>query len=320
MQSIEAVHRSLFKSGRVPYRTRIVTDSESPVHRRLVQIEGGFLEAHDAEAPEGRPVVCAAHPADTYVPGTARLLRRLSGARVVCINPRGLGNSSPGQPDPLDAMVANIDRVRTCLGIEKWVFWGISGGGWLAQLYGREYPDALLGMIIESCCASFRDRVRDPACIMSPRYPAWRATLVRHKLLTQEPDDGLPLDRTDGPPDDETLESVWHPVPGVGLVLGGPGRHASFVLPEGFPDSELMRQAQLAFLKFDSRPWLSDLRMPALILAGTEDPVAPFAHSKMLHERLIHSSLVAVEGAGHNPAVQGQEVAVQAVRSFLQAM
>jgi pimeloyl-ACP methyl ester carboxylesterase len=298
------------------YHTRIVTHADSPVRQHLVHVDGVVLEIYDAEAPAGGPVVCAAHPADAYVSETARLLRRLSGARVVCVNARGLGNSSPGNPDSIESMVTDIDRVRTWLGLESWVFWGVSGGGWLAQSYARAFPGATRGLVLESSCACLRERVSDPGCIMSPRHPAWRTALAERGLLQLEPSPSGAGVRTNlhvG----ETSTGNWVAIAGVGNVLLDSEQLATLVLPEGLPASERLRRVQVTFLEFDSRAWLSALRTPALVLAGTEDPVAPLSHSRALHLRLQQSSFVAIEGAGHNPAVQGLSAAVEPLRRFL---
>jgi pimeloyl-ACP methyl ester carboxylesterase len=147
-------------------------------------------------------------------------------------------------------MVTDLDRVRTWLALESWVFWGI------------------------------------------PAVAGARAV----------------------------VRTNWQVIAGVGSILLGPEQEATLVLPEGVPDSARMRRAQAAFLKFDSRSWLSSLRIQALVLAGMQDPVAPVTHSKALHERLSGSSFVAIKGANHNPAVQGHEAAVESIRHFLRGL
>ena len=65
-----------------------------------------------------RALICAAHPADVYEEGTAQLLEAASGARVVCVNPRG---------HTLEEMVDEVEAERRRRGLGPWVFWGMSG-------------------------------------------------------------------------------------------------------------------------------------------------------------------------------------------------
>src|SRR5262245_15685620 len=91
-----------------------------------VEIEG-FLGGDRA----GKRTVGAAHPADDFGPATVELLAGVTCAQVACVNPRGLNGPLPS----LDNMVDRVEALRQSLGIGPWIFWGMSGGGWLAQIY-----------------------------------------------------------------------------------------------------------------------------------------------------------------------------------------
>jgi pimeloyl-ACP methyl ester carboxylesterase len=242
-------------------------------------------------------IVCAAHPAEPLGEGAADLLSAASGARAVCLSPRGPG---------LEEMVEEIDTARRELGLDRWVFWGMSGGGWLAQIYARRHPEALAGIIVEGACACFRERLADPACVLSPFFPAWRPTLESAGLLDPE------SHREPSPADD----SEWIEVPGVGSVfrrLNGPA-----LLVSPMPVSEGMRKVMPELWKFDSREWLSSIRFPTLVLSGTADLVVPIAHARAVHEAIPGSRWVPVEGAGHVPVAEKRPEVSEAVRSFLE--
>jgi pimeloyl-ACP methyl ester carboxylesterase len=122
----------------------------------------------------------------------------------------------------------------------------------------------------------------------------------------------------------------WHPSNlarhGVGALalwsfLGGrvhtsvyrAGRMASLPTQLGFQFSrELLRRylerprahivayrnkAELS-LRFDARPWLNTLEMPAFVLTGTWDPVVPASAGRELARRLPHAALHTLRG-GH---------------------
>jgi pimeloyl-ACP methyl ester carboxylesterase len=44
---------------------------------------------------------------------------------------------------------------------------------------------------------------------------------------------------------------------------------------------------------------LDEIAAPALIIHGTDDPVLPFAHGQALHAALRGSTLLAMDGVGH---------------------
>ncbi|MEM7585669.1 MAG: alpha/beta hydrolase [Acidobacteriota bacterium] len=255
-------------------------------------------------ATAGAPTICAAHPAEAYTAESAHLLSRLAGTPVVCVNSRGLGGSS-GELGSMASMARDLDRVRRHLGLERWCLWGISGGGWLAQLYARHFRDATRGMILESACACYRQRAADPDCLMSPANPAWRTALEDQGIHAEPPKTG-PVPEG----------STWRTVEGVGHVLVS-GEAALLVLPEGMPATPLVQRAHRRFLDFDARPWLAELDVPTLTLGSTEDPVAPFAYVRSLHAGLPSSTLLTLEGASHVPTLQGVKRARQAVREFV---
>jgi pimeloyl-ACP methyl ester carboxylesterase len=69
-------------------------------------------------------------------------------------------------------MVEHIESARRALDRGPWSFWGMSGGGWLAQIYAHRYPEALHAIVVESACPCFRERLADPGCVLSPYFPA----------------------------------------------------------------------------------------------------------------------------------------------------
>jgi pimeloyl-ACP methyl ester carboxylesterase len=155
----------------------MTTNPEPLPVERYLHLRGATLEVFQGSATSGGTVVAAAHPASAYGDGTVRLLADTAQKGLVCINPRGIGASSPVQSPSLEETVDDIEAVRAQFGLNRWVFWGMSGGGWLAQIYGHRHPAALAGMIIESACVCFRERLADPACALSPFFPAWQEKL-----------------------------------------------------------------------------------------------------------------------------------------------
>jgi pimeloyl-ACP methyl ester carboxylesterase len=135
-------------------------DLKTPVERRLMEISTGVLEVFlGGPMDAGEPILCAAHPAGVFAESAA-----------VCINPRGIGQSSAPPSGKrsytLESMVDDLEAVRRKLGVQAWVFWGMSGGGGLGLAYALQRPDALRGLIVEGVCSCFRLRLADPQCIL----------------------------------------------------------------------------------------------------------------------------------------------------------
>jgi len=121
--------------------------------RQMVQVDGAELDVlvggHDESA---AATVCTAHPTES-MDRALGLLADITQARVVCVNPRGVGGSSPpaGPPDSvLECMVDDLETVRLAIGVDRWVIWGMSGGSMIAQVYAHRHPHALAGLILDT--------------------------------------------------------------------------------------------------------------------------------------------------------------------------
>jgi pimeloyl-ACP methyl ester carboxylesterase len=278
------------------------TTTTAALTTSLITIGDVALEVIRSErGGEAGPTVLAAHPADDFGVATVSLLASAAGAPVVGVNPRGNGASSPGL-QTLEQMADDIEAVRQRLGLGKLVFWGMSGGGWIGLALAHRHPQAVAGLMLESACACFRARAADPACLLSPLHPSWRPALEARGLIAPGAHDQAPA------------ATEWLEVEGVGAVIRHRGGPALLVSP--FPISARMQAVMPALLSFDARPWLARLRMPALVMWGTDDPVVPRAHAQALALGLA-APLTSIAGGGHVPVAQGHPDGAAAVRAFL---
>lgn len=243
-------------------------------------------------------MICAAHPVDRFAEETAQLLSQAARASVTCVSPR---------PGSLEAMVDDLEEARRGYGIERWLFWGMSGGGWLAQRYAHRYPGSLTGIIVESADACFRARLTDPTCVLSPAHPLWRAGLEAAGLF----DDGAHADAA--PLDD--VEWVRATDAEILRRRGGP---ALMVAPGGVSDA--MRAAIPAFWTFDARPWLASIALPTLVIAGERDPIVPARHVRAVADAIQGARYVEIAGAGHVPTSERRAEAADAVRELVREL
>ncbi len=71
--------------------------------------------------------------------------------RIVLFDQRGCGRSTPHadlRENGTWELVADIERIRTYLGIEKWLVFGGSWGSTLALAYAEQHPDAVRALVL----------------------------------------------------------------------------------------------------------------------------------------------------------------------------
>jgi pimeloyl-ACP methyl ester carboxylesterase len=275
--------------------------------RQPIDIGGALIDVTLPAAHDGL-LIATAHPADALDQATAALLGAAAGKGVVCVNPRGLGRSSPRPAvgrGTLEEMTDEIESARQRLGLPPWVFWGMSGGGWLGQIYAQRHPRALAGLILESICPCFRLRLADPDCLLSPFHPAWREKLAAAGLIA----DGSHAQVGD------PMQTEWTEVAELGAVFRRRNGPALLVAP--FPIAAEMRAVMPALWVVDTRAGLPRLRLPTLVLCGSADPVVPVAHARALQEAIPDARLVVIEGGGHVPVSERRPEVAEAVARFL---
>lgn len=118
---------------------------------RLDVGDGHELYVEECGNPDGLPAVflhggpgggCDAGDRRFFDPG---------GYRVVLFDQRGAGRSTPFaglEANTTPHLVADIERIRECLGIEKWLVFGGSWGSTLSLCYAEAHPERVLGLVL----------------------------------------------------------------------------------------------------------------------------------------------------------------------------
>lgn len=108
--------------------------------------------------PKGRPAVCLhGGPGATSTPGRRRSFDP-SAYNIVQFDQRGAGRSTPHAGDlatdlttnTTHHLVADMEKIREHLGIDRWLVWGASWGTALALAYAERYPERVTEIVLVS--------------------------------------------------------------------------------------------------------------------------------------------------------------------------
>ncbi|CAB3683585.1 alpha/beta fold hydrolase [Paraburkholderia rhynchosiae] len=130
-----------------------------------------------AGAADGVPVVVLhGGPGSGSQPDATRLFD-LTRFRIVLIDQRGTGRSTPGgsvRRNRTDRLIEDIEAVRMRLGVERW---GVLGGSWgaaLALAYAGRHPQSVTGVVLRGLFLTSMREVRGLFVASRKRAPgAW---------------------------------------------------------------------------------------------------------------------------------------------------
>ena len=134
--------------------------------------ESGMLETGDGNrvywevcgSPSGKPaVVLHGGPGSGCTPGWRRYFDPAA-YRIVLFDQRGCGRSTPHASDPSVGLesqttahqIADIEMLRTELGIERWLVLGGSWGSELGLAYAEQHPGSVSEMVLFSVATATR--------------------------------------------------------------------------------------------------------------------------------------------------------------------
>jgi proline iminopeptidase len=286
---------------------------ETTFERRMVDVDGATIEAFLGGS--GEPVVCRSHPFSQMrvdPPPEWSDWGWIGGpGRLVCVNARGVGGSSGTQPSDFTfrRQVDDLEAVRERLGIDRWVFWGESGGGAIALLYALAYPESLLGVVAAQVAPSGRRLADDRRCSFSPNDPA-----NRHVIASASPLARHPAILRDLRP--ELASAEWLLLREGFWVLTAAGRPLA-VCPSGDLRVQAMWEDFVTAFEVEDR--LPRIRVPTLVVAGGQDPIVPLAHTELLRDKIPRAEYAVLPESGHgfDPASAEGTAYRATVRRFL---
>ncbi|MGY4831039.1 alpha/beta fold hydrolase [Sphaerotilaceae bacterium SBD11-9] len=243
--------------------------------------------------------------------GSSPLLRRFFDPRryrTVSPDQRGAGRSQPRgsiTENTTAHLIADLETLRTALGITRWLVVGGSWGAALALAYAAAHPAAVTGLLLR---ATFLARDEDVAAFFHPIGP--------QQALLPALAHGLQGD------DAPQLALAWWRRENT-LATG----HVPELEPSGDALAALIDRYRVQSHYLQHRCWLDAPplldrcaqlpQVPTLLLHGSGDRVCSPSASLAVHQRLPHSLLRLIDGAGHDPGHPAMvHATVEALDSF----
>ena len=286
--------------------------------------DGHTIFYESCGAPEGRAaVVLHGGPGSGCTPWHRRLFDPAS-YRVVLFDQRGCGRSRPLASEP-DAdlstnttqhLVADIERLREHLGIERWLVLGGSWGSTLALAYAEAHSERVDAIVLWGVTTGRRSEAdwlfRDG---LAPLFPQqWEARL-----------ESLPPAERDGDVVAAYARLLFDPDPGVRRRAALAWCMWESATPDWPPRTGLAsrftdEQFALGFARLvthyiDHDEFLEDgvllrnigslAEIPGVLINGRHDLQAPLGNAWVLHRAWPRAELIVVDDAGHAGDVDG---------------
>lgn len=297
--------------------------------------ETGYLDVGDGHTiywetsgnPEGRAAV-ALHGGPGS--GTTPFWRRLFNPdryRIVCFDQRGCGRSTPNIGD-FDAdlttntthhLIADIERVREYLGIERWHVNGASWGCTLALAYAERYPERVTEITLFSVTNTTHREVDWITRQMGRLFPEeWERFRLGVPEAERDADLSVAYARLLSDPDPAVRASAaqnWCEWEDVHVSLQSGNHHSLGRKDPAFQ----MTFARMVTHYWSNAAWLDDDELvrnahklagiPGLMVDGRLDVSGPPDISWQIAQGWPDAERLVVGGAGHGWGLEGYVVA-----------
>jgi proline iminopeptidase len=278
-----------------------------------LEADGHRIYFEESGNPDGKPVIFLhGGPGGGAMPVYRRLFDP-SAYRIVLFDQRGCGRSTPHaslEHNTTWHLVADMERIRETLDIERWQVFGGSWGSTLALAYAETHPDRVIDLVLRGifllrrqeldwyygggAAAVFPDEWEK---FCAPIPEAERGDMIAAYYSRLTGDDGK-----------ARLEAAraWSMWEGATVsLLPNPGRVAGFGaerFAEAFARIECHYFINGGFFECDG--WLLEnieriQHIPAVIVQGRYDMATPVTSAWALHRAWPEAELRLVDDAGH---------------------
>lgn len=298
----------------IPYppRTELFPEIE-PYSAGILKLDGVHAMYWEQSGnPEGAPVLFLhGGPGAGASPAHRRFFDPVH-YRIVIFDQRGAGRSTPlGElrDNTTLHLVADIERLRDHLGIERWLVFGGSWGSTLALAYGEAHPERCAGFILRGVFLCRRSEIEWFLYGLRTLFPeAWQ-TFAEVIPATERGDLLAAYYRRLANPDPAVhvpAARAWSTYEGVcSTLLPSPETVAHFAgdgVSLGLARVEAHYFSHGIFLPENSLLGnVSRLRhLPCIIVQGRYDAVCPIVTADEVHRAWPESEYIVVPDAGHS--------------------
>jgi 3-oxoadipate enol-lactonase len=212
--------------------------------------------------------------------------------RVLCFDTRGHGQTSaPTGAYTLEQLAADLYGLLTELGIAQTHFVGLSMGGMIGQVFALRYPDMVRSLAL--CDTTSR--------VPPDSWPTWEE---RIRTVHANGMEALVEPTIEGwftAPFRQQRHDVTDKV--RAMLRSTP--------PQGYIG------CCQAIPKMNTTDRLGEIRCPAMVIVGEEDPRTPVAAARTMHEALPSSELIVLKSASHLSHMEQPDAFNKALLRFL---
>lgn len=247
-------------------------------------IAGIHYFCHAVEDPT-RPPLILIHGAGGFHLSWPPQVRRLNGQAVYAIDLPGHGKSEGVGRQAIEDYTADVVAFMQALDLPQAVIAGHSLGSAIALTLSLKYAGQVLGLILIGGGARLR---------------------VAPAIL-------------EGAASFNTFDSTVQLVNDCSFGPNTPPRLKELAM-ERMADirPSVLHGDYLACDAFNVMDQLEKIKVPALIMVGTEDRMMPLKYSEFLRDQIPHSRLEVVEGAGHMLMLEQPERTAQLISAFME--
>jgi proline iminopeptidase len=204
-------------------------------------------------------------------------------------------------------LTADVEALRSALGINKWAVVGHSFGGMVALEYAIRFPQALSHLCVLDSCGDGHVALENVSKILKQRGFGRLSIETAERFFRGE------IRQNQLVRSMMILGRAYYSKPSLGLIVN-----------ETF-HSMRIRRNPIAFIhgfkelipNWSVMSKIKDIQVPTLVLAGKDDFQFPPEHQKVLAESIGGSKLKIVEGAGHNAHIEKQKEVISILEDFL---
>jgi proline iminopeptidase len=306
----------------------------------------GLLDVGDGNAvywetcgnPAGQPaLIVHGGPGSGCSPGQGRIFDP-ERYRLVLFDQRGCGRSTPHASDPATDMrpnttahlIADMERLREHLGIDRWLLYGYSWGSTLLLAYAQQHPERVSGIVISAVTVTRRSDIDWLYRGVGRFYPeAWERFWAGAGGIPRDGDIVAAYAQLAEHPDPAVREKAtadwcaWEDA-----VLSGESQAGTGVY-SGRPPLAKLAMVRICSRYFANGAWLEEgvlireapklAGIPGVLIHGRQDMGSPLEPAWLLSKAWPDAELIVVEDAGHLGTVTTTGHVMDALERFAPA-